>query len=197
MHIPRRVLHDLKTERGDIAPPLPAYLRIVPIAFYLGVVACIALSATFAFQLIRARAELAQWQLRTAQAKEQLTSVQADRTKLESSAKRASDFVSWIEGSRALQPLAVAIARSVDEKSSIPELAFDRDTENPTQIKLSLKLLTNDTRQLDRTLEAVERVDFRPYSARQTQGKGLIDYQATLLWQSRNFAAASPTPAAK
>jgi len=123
--------------------------------------------------------------------------VQADRTKLESSAKRASDFVSWIEGSRALQPLAVAIARSVDEKSSIPELAFDRDTENPTQIKLSLKLLTNDTRQLDRTLEAVERVDFRPYSARQTQGKGLIDYQATLLWQNRNFAAASPTPAAK
>ncbi len=60
----------------------------------------------------------------------------------------------WIEGSRALQPLVVAIARSVDEKSSIPELAFDRDTENPAQIKLSLKLLTGDARQLDRTLEA-------------------------------------------
>jgi len=197
MQIPRRVLHDLKTERGDIAPPLPPYLRIVPIAFYLGVVACIALSATFAFQLIRARAELAQWQQRTAQAREQLTRVQADRTKLEASAKRAADFVSWIEGSRALQPLVVAIARSVDEKSSIPELAFDRDTENPTQIKLSLKLLTNDARQLDRTLEAVEHADFRPYSARQTQSKGLIDYQATLLWQSRSVVLASPTPAAK
>jgi hypothetical protein len=197
MHIPRRVLHDLKTERGDIAPPLPPYLRIVPIAFYLGVVACIALSATFAFQLIRARAELAQWQQRTAQAREQLTRVQADRTKLEASAKRAADFVSWIEGSRALQPLVVAIARSVDEKSSVPELAFDRDTENPTQIKLSLKLLTNDARQLDRTLEAVEHADFRPYSARQTQSKGLIDYQATLLWQSRGVGNAPATPVEK
>jgi hypothetical protein len=198
MLIPRRVLHDLKTERGDIAPPLQPYLRLVPIAFYLGAAASIVLSAVFAFQLFRERGQLEQWKQRAAENQTQLDHTKLERTKLEGTAKRASDFVGWVEGSRAVQPLVVAITRSVDEKSSLTEVGLTRDADNPTQIKLALKLLTSDARQLDRTLEAIERAGFRPYSARQTQAKGVIDYQATLIWQSRGFTAATtPTPAKK
>ena len=39
------VLHDLKNERADLAPPLPAFLALLPFLFYGAVVGSVGLSA--------------------------------------------------------------------------------------------------------------------------------------------------------
>lgn len=194
MYIPKRVLHDLKTERPDIAPPLPPYMRLVPIGFYASVVGCIVFASLFAVQLVHARADLQQQTARGAEAKKQLDQATADRKSLEGQAKRASDFVNWVEGSRNIEPLVTVITRSIGEKSSLIELKIDRNADSPTQVQLALKLLTTDGHQLDRTLEAVAKEGFHSYSARESQEKGAISYETTLLWENRNVPM--PVPAA-
>src|SRR5690606_3185733 len=129
----------------------------------------------FMLQLVKARTERDDWKSRETEAQLQLAETKSARTALENEAKRASDFVAWIEGSRMVQPLVAAISRSMGEKSSIAQLTIERNEENPTQIKLKLKLLADSPDQLDGTLEAIARDGFRAYSAQQKQAGGAMD----------------------
>lgn len=195
MIIEPRVVHDLKTERPDVAPPLPMSLRLVPIAFYLSALGCVVLSAVFMLQFVKMRAERDSWKTRATQAQTDLDRTKESRKSLENEAKRASDFLAWIEGSRMVQPLVASIARSMDKKSSIAQLSLDRIEENPSQIKLKLSLITEDPDQIDSTLDAVSRDGFRAYSAQQKQAGGILDYEATLIWQGGKSASASTVEA--
>jgi hypothetical protein len=202
MKIDYRPIDDLKTERPDITPPLPATLRLVPILFYLVVLGGIVLSGLFLVILRNAAAAEQQWKAQAAERTQRLNEVQAERRSLEGQAHRASDVVAWVEGARSLQPLVLGIIRSMEPTSSIASLGLSRDPATAPQVKLVLKLNTQDPRQLDTTLEAIAERNFRTYNPNQTQSRGEIDYEATLLYQNpRTFPeaktsspAASPTP---
>jgi hypothetical protein len=92
-----------------------------------------------------------------------------------------------------LQPLIVEIARSMAPHSSIIDLRLDRDGDAPAQLKFSIKLGTDSTKQLDTTLEKIARLDYRTFSPQQSLGRGELDYRATLvsrLQRSSNAPAA-------
>jgi hypothetical protein len=194
MKIERRIIDDLKTERPDVAPPLPAYMRLVPILFYAAIGGGILLSAFFLFVLRSAADAQQQWKLQTADYQKSVAEVDAGRTSIEQQARRASDVVAWAEGSRNLEPLVVSIIRSMDSGSSIAELALARDPATPTQIKLTLKLNTQGPRQLDATLEKIATLNFRTYNPNQTQSRGELDYEATLIYQTARTAPALTAP---
>jgi hypothetical protein len=182
-----QVCHDLKTNRPDIGQPLPGILALLPIAFVLSVIGAISLNALFFFQHRNAEQAKEEWTLRVVEesAKQKDIMVQIEAIKEEE--RRANDVRDWVEGSRQLQPLAVAIARSMDVKSSIAELSLFREPSNPNQIKLGFKFDNGGQKQLDTTLEAINVLGYRSYSAHQTAGKeGALDYQATLIWQNSN-----------
>jgi hypothetical protein len=197
MKIDYRPVDDLKTERPDITPPLPATLRLVPILFYVVVLGGIVLSSLFLVVLRNAAADEQRWKAETAERTQRLNEVEAERRSLEGQAHRASDIVAWVEGARSLQPLVVEIIRSMSSSSSITSLALSRDPATATQVKLALKLNTQDPRQLDTTLEAIAARNFRTYNPNQTQSRGEIDYEATLLYQNpRSLPEARPPSSA-
>jgi hypothetical protein len=191
MLIEPKVLHDLKTERPDVAPALPNYLRAVPAFFYGATLAGVVLSGFFLLKLQEASQSRDAWSAQTREYNRQVGALREERTAIEGQAKRASDVIAWVEGSRNLQPLVLAITRSMGSGSSILDLALDREAAAPHQIKLTLKLSTQGTRQLDHTLEQLYALNFRTFNPNQSQGKGEVDYQATLIWQSP-----APTPPA-
>lgn len=191
MKIERRPIDDLKTERPDVAPALPAYLRVVPVFFYAVVVGGMALSGYLFVVLRNAAAAEERSKAETAANQQALARVQADREAIEKKARRANDVVGWVEGSRSLQPLVVTAIRAIDSGSSIAELGLSRAPGAASQIKLTLKLNTQGTRQLDRVLGQISSLNFRPYSPTQTQGRNEIDYTATLVYQG---ARAGATP---
>lgn len=195
MVIEPAVVHDLKTERPDVAPPLPTVLRLVPILFYTVTAGVAVLLAFFALQLRIADSNLAYWQEESNRTRAQLEETKEQRQTVEGSAKRAAEVLSWVEGSRPLQPLVVTIARSIGSASSIEELSLDRDAQSPAQIKMALKLNSDGTRQLNLTLERIAQLNYRTYSAQQQQGRGEMDYRATLLWQDPQRTTAPTEPA--
>jgi len=182
MQILARSIDDFKSDRKGISPPLPIYLRILPILFYLTILASILLNGVFFMNFTQAGKNKELAVAREKQLQTELQTARKQRTDLENEAQKASDIVSWLEASRPLQPLVVEIARSIQPDSSIVELRLDRDADNPAQIRLSLRLSSDTTRQLDLTLAKIASMRFRTFSPQQTLEKGEIDYKATLIW---------------
>ncbi len=178
--------HDLKSERPDVSHGLPGYLRLVPILFYASVVGALVLGAWFYLGIRQATAGKEKWlaeDARQNQANQKLTSEMDAITKQN---LRARDIVAWMEGAHAIQPLTVAITRSMDPSVTISELTITRNAEIPAQLYLGLKLNGAGPEQLERTLKSIKELSYRAYSAQQNKVKDSLDYRATLIWQNPN-----------
>jgi cell division protein FtsB len=197
MQIVADQIDDLKTDRKDIMPALPMVFRVVPILFYGALVFLIVIGS------------LAFWNMRVATQKrdaikQRITSLQteiattkADRAALEVKIREATDLEAWVLASMPLQPLIVAIVRSMDPQSSIVDLKLERDTETPSQLRLGLRLNTNSDQQLEDTLEVIRRMNYREFSPTQTRVRGDLDYRASLLWQNPHRKMPSPSERAQ
>lgn len=195
MQLPAKSIDDFKTERKGISPPLPTYLRVVPLLFYLTIAASLVLSGLFYLNYGEAKKNKERAIETNRKLQADIKSTAQMRKDLEKEAKRASDVASYVEASRPLQPLVVEIARSMQPDSSLVDLRLVRDANNPAQVKLNLRLGTETTRQLDLTLAKIAEQQFRAFAPQQNLAKGELSYQATLLWQdpSRNAAANPPS----
>ncbi len=196
MRIEPETIHDLKTERPDVLPPLSMTLRLVPILFYLSAFGAIVLAGLTIAQIGQASGQLEAVNRRAAEAQTQLDQTRTARASLEGRAKRASDILRWVEGAVNVQPLAVAIARSTDAGAGILELALTRRESANRQIQLTLKLQASGTAALEPVIEAIREADFRPFSAQQTQTENEISYEATLIRQTDRELPDVPTAAA-
>lgn len=185
-------IDDFKTDRKGISPPLPIYLRIVPMVFYLTIAASILLNGIFFVRYSQAGKNKEVAVLREKQLQTDLSAAKSQRKDLENETKKASDIVAWLDASRPLQPLIVEIARSIEADSSIAELRLDRDSDNPAQIRISMRLGSDTIRQLDVTLAKIADLRFRTFSPQQTLAKGEIDYKATLIWLDADRERSEP-----
>lgn len=192
MQIYAKLIDDFKTDRKEISPPLPAYLRLVPMFFYASVVASILLNALFVASFSQAVQTRDRAKKEDAQLQADIGDVKGKRQALEAETKKASDLAAWVDSSRALQPLVVEIARSMEKDAALLELNLQRDAQNPTQIKLSLRLQSSNPRQLDLALQTIANSRFRSFSPQQNTTRGEVDYQATLMWQGANREPSPP-----
>jgi len=176
-------IDDFKTERKGISPPLPTYLRVVPLTFYLAIIASLVLSGLFFLNYGAAKKAKEDAIQENKKLQADVASTSKMRKDLENEAKKASDIATYVEAARPLQPLVVEIARSTEPDASLVDLRLTRDGVNPSQIKLNLRLGAESTKQLDVTLAKIAEQQFRTFAPQQNLVKGEISYQATLLWQ--------------
>ena len=181
-----KVCHDLKTERSDVAPPLPAVASALPIAFYLACVGAVGLNALFFMKTKEANTQTQEFTQSESGEVRARGEIVAKQESLKGEEKRAKDVLGWIDGSRSFQPVVVAVAKSVDSKGAVVDLALTRDATDPKQIRLSVKFegLTNDRAQIENTEKALLSLGYRTYNAQQVRGtgKGSLSYDCTLLW---------------
>ena len=183
-----RILHELKTERDVITKPLPPVMGLVPVLFYLSVICAIGLNVSFFIKNKEIETLTAEWTK-----KAELENIERVKTEeqiqlIRNEDLKAEEIYKWVQGSKQIQPLALSIARSMGQKSSIEELLLYREEKNPHQIRIQLKFINGGQKQLDTTLSAINSIGYRAYSANQNliQG-GKVDYQATLIWQDNNY----------
>ena len=192
MQVIGRKIDDFKTDRKGIAPPLPLVLRLVPVLFYCSIAVTIILSLIYFVQFQQAVKKRDGHKASTVALNAQTQEARNQRTALEAQIKIATDIESWVSGSRPLQPLIVEIAGSMGARSTIVDLRLDRDPLAPAQLKLTIKLGTDSTKQLDFTLEKIAGQKYRAFSPQQTLGRSELDYSATLVWQNPNQRSLQP-----
>jgi len=183
MLITENRIDDFKTERKGVSPPLPMIMRLVPILFYLSLLFLAVVGSVASL-----RAKLSSDQRNTVVAKneelkKEIDSVKARRAALESEINQALDLEAWVLASMPLQPLVVAIIRSMGQDSEIVELSLERDAETPSQLRIGLKLNTASDKQLEKTLEVIRQMNYREFNPTQMRLQGNLDYKASLLWQ--------------
>lgn len=175
------IIHDLKTERQNVSAGLPAAYKLVPIAFYLVATASIFLSLYFYLSKKTYEAMESEMQYRISNAKAEETTLLSNQQSIVDEAKKAEVFARWLEGSRPLQPVTVAIGRSMGKDSTVAELALNRNPEIPAHTFLQLKIDGGGTEQIETTLNAINALSYLTYSAQQVKGRNSTDFQATLI----------------
>ncbi|MBE2181744.1 MAG: hypothetical protein IAE97_14875 [Chthoniobacterales bacterium] len=191
MQINARQIDDFKTDRKDIMPPLPPVMRLVPILFYLSICFSLIVGALAIWNTKRASTRYDEGLRGVAETEGRIAAVKAERAALDAQIKEAADLEDWVVTAMPLQPLLVSIIRSMAPKTSIVDLTLDRDAENPTQLKLALRLNAESDKQLDKTLEAIRAMNYREFSPTQTMVRGDLDYRANLVWVNPGAGASS------
>ena len=181
MNVNDLLSHDLKSERGNLSDGLPSYYRLVPVLFYLTVVTSIASVAYFSMQIRNFADERDSEQLRLNDLKMVTSGLAADKFEIEQENVRAEAVGKWIETAQGLQPLVASLARSMKQSASIDMMSLKRNPELPPQIFLTLKLNGDVQEQIDLSMQAVREMNYRSFSAKQSQGEGILEYNATLL----------------
>lgn len=176
-------IDDLKTDRKDIAPPLPMVMRLVPILFYLSLLFLLVVGSVASlhakFSTDQRNAVLA----RIEASKKEIEETKKQRSALELEISEAMDLEAWVLASMPLQPLVVAVIRSMGPDSEIVEFSLERDSDTPSQLRLGLKLNTASDKQLEKTLAVIRAMDYREFNPTQTRVQGNLDYRANLIWQ--------------
>lgn len=115
--------------------------------------------------------------------KTEIEQTKAKRTALESQISQALDLENWVLASMPLQPLVVAITRSLGPGSELVDLTLERDSETPWQLRLGLKLNAGSDDQLQEILNVIQSMNYKEFNPTQTRVQGNLDYKASLLWQ--------------
>jgi hypothetical protein len=194
MQINDRQIDDFKSDRKDITPPLPLVLRLVPILFYCSIAVTVILCSIFFIQFRVGIAKRDNHRAQTAVLNAQTQASRNERAALEAQIKKATDIQEWVRGSLPLQPLVVEITRSMAPKSSLLDMRIDRSGDDPSQLRLNLKIGTDSTKQLDITTERIASLDYRAFSPTRELGRGELDYKATLVRRNAEQADDSQAP---
>ena len=185
-------IDDFKTDRKDIAPPLPMVMRLVPILFYLSLLFLVVVGSVASLHAKLSSDQRKNVIARIESLKSQIEQSKTQRASLETEISEALDLEAWVLASMPLQPLIMAIIRSMGPESEIVDLTLERDAETPSQLRLGLKLNSSSDKQLEDTLAAIKDLDYREFNPTQTRVQGNLDYKASLLWQDPRTVRETP-----
>jgi hypothetical protein len=176
--------HDFKSPRTDTSRRLPNSMRIVPVMFYTVVALAIASGVRDYLSMRRASEEIVvsnterdSLLAKKTQLEAEVASVETQRTKGESVAK-------WVEGTRNIQPLAVAIARAMPAETDITNLVIERNSELPTQISLDVNLLNGGLAEFAKMEGDISRLNYRIHSPQQQKNGDSVNYKSMVVHQA-------------
>ena len=185
----QEICHDLKTERADVGQPLPQVMRLLPIAFFATVVASALLSTVFLLRYRAAETAKSEWLAKEAQYSKELKTSEGKVDDIKLETVKAQEAATWVEGTRSIQEVVLAVTRSMDTPeadTTLGNLSITRQDEDPAKLAFSAKIdgpRTDVPIQLDEILKSLQGISYSPYAASQAQGKktNSLNYEATLI----------------
>lgn len=115
--------------------------------------------------------------------REQIASTRADIEKIQTSFGPARAIEPWVLASYPIQPLIVAISRSVSSPSSLTQLTLAREADSPRRVTISLELLGAPRSQMESILKAIHNLGLSEQSVTQTNSDEAIKFDAVLVWK--------------
>jgi succinyl-CoA synthetase beta subunit len=177
--------HDFKTPRTDTSRRLPNSFRLIPIAFYLAMVAGAYFVTMDVLNYRAAKKDKAQFDQIKAQHEAEKVKFEEQTATLNVETARAQEVAKWVEGTRAMQPICVKIGRSISAEARLSELTLERNEQLPNQLVLTMKLSGGDVSEVQKIQTNIEQLNYRAYSPQQSKQGEVVDYRSNLVWQQR------------
>lgn len=179
------ICHDFKTPRTDMSRRLPGTMRMVPVIFYV-------VTLLTGFFLVKDFRDLQDAEKRRLAATQEQAQITAEKTKLDeeknkidNELSRAQAVAKWVEGTRVLQPISVAIARAMPPETNITELSLERSADLPAQISMLVRLVNASAAEVPKIESAVNRLHYRTHSGQQAKQGDQVEFRSMLVWQEQ------------
>ena len=178
--------HDFKTPRSDAARRLPSSFRFIPVIFYVAIVGTAYMMTMDYFSYGKAKRDKQESDDRRKTLETERDGYNTELSTLETETAKAEVVAKWMEGARNMQPIAVRIARAVQQDTRLGELVLERSEEIPSNISMSLRVTGEKAMSELLAIEgSISQLQYRTYSPQQTRTEDVIEYRATLVRASQ------------
>ncbi len=175
--------HDFKSPRTDTSRRLPNSMRIVPVLFYVVILAASFFGVKDYLAVRRAADREMAAKARQTDLQAQKTALDAERANIEVQRKKGENIAQWVEGTRIVQPLAVAIARAVPAETDITSLVLERNSDVPTQLNMTLQIINGGLPEFAKIESSISRLNYRIFSPQQNKEGEAVEFRSMLVFQ--------------
>ncbi len=162
---------------------LPSAFLAVPVLFYLAIVGGSYVCINSYMNYSKAVTERDTWRQSKSEKDEAKTKFESQSAALDIETQKAEKLAQWIEGTRTLQPICVAITRSIPPEITLGEFSLDRRADMPSQLDLSVRINNGSMQEVARIQSAVQNIQYRTYNSQQLKNKDNLEYKTMLVWQ--------------
>jgi len=177
------VTHDFKTPRVDGSRRLPRTFMLVPVLFYLSVVGGSYFGITSYKSYSDSIAQRDTFSSKKKDLEAQRAKVALEITNINKEKLKAEKIATWVEGTRMIQPVGVAITRSIPPEVSLSEMSFERSVELPAQINLSIRINNGGMEEVGKIQNSIQAMKYHAYNSQQIKNGDVLDYKTILVWK--------------
>jgi hypothetical protein len=175
--------HDFKSPRPGAGARLPSAFLAVPALFYLAIVGGCYINVNCYINYRKAVTERDTWRQSKAEKDEAKAKFESQIAALDTETIKAEKLAQWIEGTRTIQPICVAITRCVPPEIALGDLNLERRTDMPSQLDLSVRINNGSMQEVARIQSAVQNIQYRTYNSQQLKNNDNLEYKTMLVWQ--------------
>lgn len=134
------IMHDLKPERTDLAPPLPAVLMILPILVYVSALAAVGLGALFTVKAKQAQAEERTEQDAEQDVNRMITALVQEQKIIDDTNGKAKEVETWVDSTQPLMDVVVSVINSVKAGNTLSSMRLARSSDRPDHVEMRLQI---------------------------------------------------------
>lgn len=180
------VLPDLKNERPDLTPPLPAIMALLPVLFYLAVLGSVGLGA---LSIIATKKAIAAEEAALAREQEenaQLSMIQTELAGITDEQNRAKEVEAWVASTTPLMTMITSVINSVKTGNTLTSLRLSRTLENPEHVEMMLLINNGGSAQAEETRNALSKEGYQAFkedtkTAERSNRLGDVTYSAVFV----------------
>lgn len=179
------ICHDFKTPRNDTSKRLPDNFKAVPVLFYLSLIASCCFMIMDYLQYKQAVADKKMQEALKSQHEEAAKVHANELMALTVEATKAELLAKWVEGSRNIQPLGVAIARSMPPEVRLSDLMLERSAQVPSNLAFSVRINGGSSTEVGLMETSISRLKYRSLSPQSNKEGDVVEYRSTLVRQEQ------------
>jgi hypothetical protein len=184
----KTIMHDLKPDRTNLAPPLPAVLMVLPILVYVAVVAAVGLGALFTVKAKQAQAEERTEMDAEQDVNRMVAALVQEQKVIDDTNAKAREVETWIDSTQPLMDVVVSVINSVKGGNTLSSMRLARSKERPDHVELRLQINNGGTLQKEETVQALIKAGYQTFRDDLIGDKndrlGDVTYTATLVKSS-------------
>ena len=173
--------HDFKSPRNDTSKRLPNSFKAIPALFYLSLIGAAYFMTMDWLAYKQAEQDKLQAMASKALHESATKELQTEKEGLDAETAKAEILAKWMEGARNVQPIAVAIARSMPADVRLSDLLIERSDQVPSNLALSVRINGGSPTEVGLMEAGISRLQYRSVAAAQSKEGEVVQYRSTLV----------------
>ena len=180
------IMHDLKSDRPDLSPPLPVVMMLLPVLFYLSAVGSVGFGALCLMKIKQAQSDEQREVDSEQTASRTKTTLVAEQKVIDETHAKAREVETWMKSTQPLMEIVTAVVNSVKTGNTLSSLRLSRSQDKPDHVDMRVEINSGGTIQQQETVQALMKSNYQTFrddiiSPDKSDRSGAVTYTTTLV----------------